>query len=309
MTNNREIKHFVSSEPVDFSIRQSHTKPESFWLSAWKNLRVNPFFIAPAIVIVLLVVIAVLPHLFTGTDPTSCFLENSNKGPEVGHIFGYDKQGCDIFSRVIFGARASLSVGVLATLFIVIIGGVIGSVCGFFGGVIDAILQRITDIFFAIPMILGAIVVLQMFRDKGTPLTVAFVLGIFGWTQIARITRGAVLSAKQSEFVTASVALGASRKNILIKHIIPNSIAPVIATATVSLGVFIVSEATLSFLGLGLGPTIISWGADISMAQTSIVSNPTALLYPSVALALTVLAFIMMGDAIKDAFDPKARQK
>jgi oligopeptide transport system permease protein len=309
MSDKLKIEHFVSTEPVDFSIRQTSKKSEGFWLAAWKNLRVNPFFIVSSLLIILLVLVAVFPGLFTKEDPSSCFLQFSNQGAIPGHIFGFDTQGCDIFSRVIYGARASLSVGVLATVFVVILGGIIGAISGFFGGILDATLQRITDIFFAIPLILGAIVVLQMFRDKGTAVTVAFVLGIFGWTQIARITRGAVISAKQSEFVQASTALGASKMQILVKHILPNAMGPVIATATVSLGVFIVSEATLSFLGLGLGPRVISWGADISSAQVSIVSNPSSLLYPSAALAIAVLAFIMLGDALKDALDPKARNK
>ena len=185
-----------------------------------------------------------------------------------------------------------MSVGILTTIAVVLIGGTIGALAGYFGGWFDALLSRITDVFFAIPLLLAAIVFMQM----------------FGWTSIARITRGSVLSAKNEEFVTAARATGASRARILLSHIIPNSMAPIIVYATVALGTFIVSEASLSFMGIGLPTSVVSWGADISSAQTSLRTNPMVLFYPGAALALTVLSFIMMGDAVREALDPKARK-
>ena len=201
-----------------------------------------------------------------------------------------------------------MSVGILTTLAVVLIGGTVGALAGYFGGWFDALLSRITDVFFAIPLLLAAIVFMQMFKGSRSIFMVVIVLSMFGWTSIARITRGSVLSAKNEEFVTAARATGASRARILLSHIIPNSMAPIIVYATVALGTFIVSEASLSFMGIGLPTSVVSWGADISSAQTSLRTNPMVLFYPASALAMTVLSFIMMGDAVREALDPKARK-
>ncbi|MDM8083155.1 ABC transporter permease [Cellulomonas cellasea] len=283
--------------------------PASLWVDAWHNLRRRPLFWISATLILLVVAVAAFPGLFTSTDPRFCELKNSLDGPSAGHPFGFDRQGCDIYARTIYGARASVLVGVLTTFVVVLVGGLIGAVAGFFGGWFDAVLSRVTDIFFAIPLVLAAIVVMQMFKESRNILTVVVVLGIFGWPQLARVMRGAVMSVKNADFVTAAKSLGASRVKTLLRHVIPNAAAPVIVYATVALGTFIVAEATLSFLGIGLPPEVTSWGADISKAQTSLRSQPSVLFYPAGALALTVLSFIMMGDAVRDALDPKARKR
>lgn len=283
--------------------------PSSMWGEAWRSLRRRPLFWVSAALITVAVLMAVFPQLFTSVDPRACTLSNSLGEPQPGHPFGFDRQGCDIYARTIYGARASVSVGILTTGLVVLIGTVVGSLAGFFGGFLDAILSRVTDVFFAIPLVLAAIVVMQMFRDHRTIITVVLVLGLFGWTSIARITRGAVMSVKNEEYITAARALGASRMKILSSHIMPNAAAPIIVYATVALGTFIVAEATLSFLGIGLPPTIVSWGGDISAAQASLRTAPMVLFYPAMALALTVLSFIMLGDVVRDALDPKARKR
>ena len=283
--------------------------PSSMWGEAWKRLRRRPLFWFAATIIFFAITISLFPSLFTSQDPRYCELSRSLGGPELwSHPFGFDKQGCDIYSRVIYGARASVSVGVLTTIAVVIIGGTIGAIAGYVGGWIDAVLSRITDVFFAIPLLLAAIVFMQMFKESRSIAMVVIVLSTFAWTSIARITRGSVMSAKNEEFVTAARATGASRGRILMSHIIPNSMAPIIVYATVALGTFIVSEASLSFMGIGLPTSVVSWGADISSAQTSLRTNPMVLFYPASALALTVLSFIMMGDAVREALDPKARK-
>ena len=283
--------------------------PSSMGGEAWKRLRRRPAFWFAATIILFAVMISVFPWLFTSQDPRYCVLSNSLGAPELwSHPFGFDKQGCDIYSRVIYGARASVSVGVLTTIAVVIIGGTIGAIAGYIGGWIDSLLSRITDVFFAIPLLLAAIVFMQMFKESRSIAMVVIVLSTFAWTSIARITRGSVMSAKNEEFVTAARATGASRGRILMSHIIPNSMAPIIVYATVALGTFIVSEASLSFMGIGLPPTIVSWGADISTAKDQLSDAPMVLFYPAAALALTVLSFIMMGDAVREALDPKARK-
>ncbi len=282
--------------------------PSSMWGEAWKQLRRRPVFWVSSLLILGALVLAAVPGLITSTDPVYCTLSNSYGPAAPGHPFGFDRQGCDIFARTVYGARASVSVGVLTTFIVVVIGSAMGALAGFFGGVFDALLSRVTDIFFAIPFVLAAIVVMQMFKNDRSIMTVVLVLALFGWPQIARITRGSVMSTKNEDFVTASRALGSGRLAMLMRHVMPNAAAPIIVTATVQLGTFIVSEATLSFLGIGLPPSIVSWGADIASAQTALRSAPSVLLYPAGALALTVLGFIMLGDVVRDALDPKARK-
>ena len=283
--------------------------PSSVWGEAWKQLRRRPLFWVAATIIVIAVLMALVPQLFTSQDPAYCTLENSIKGPTKGHIFGFDKQGCDLYSRIIYGARASIAVGIFSTLTATVIGVIFGSLAGYFGGILDAILSRIVDIFFAIPMVLAAIVIMQMFKEHRSIWMVVIVLGIFGWTQIARISRGAVLSIKNEEYVTAARTLGVSDIKILLRHILPNAAAPVIVYATVALGTFIVAEATLSFMGIGLPSSIVSWGGDISTAQAQLRVAPMVLFLPSIALAMTVLSFIMMGDVVRDALDPNQRKQ
>ena len=279
----------------------------SMWSDAWRTLRRNPLFIISAILIVFIIFVALFPGVFTKTDPNYCTLDDSLEPARPGHPFGFDMQGCDVYARVVYGTRTSLSVGILSTLIVVAVGTLIGAIAGFCGGWIDAVLSRIVDISMAIPMLLGAIVVLQMFRTVTSIWKVVLVLALFGWVSTARIARGAVLSSKNLEFNTASTALGSTPMRNLFRHILPNSLAPIIVIATTSLGSYIVSEATLSFLGIGLPSTTVSWGGDISNAQSILRTDPMVLFYPSVALAVTVLAFIMMGDAVKDALDPKSR--
>lgn len=283
--------------------------PQSQWGEAWKSLRKRPLFWISGVLILVACLMAAFPGLFTNVDPRYCELSKSLAGPESGHPFGFNRQGCDIYARVIYGARASVLVGIFATLFVTVLGTAIGAIAGYVGGWIDSVISRIIDVFFAVPLLLAAIVFMQMFRDSRSIWSVVFVLGIFGWVSIARITRGTVMSTKQEEYVTASKSLGASSSKILFKHILPNSTAPIIVYATVSLGVFIVAEASLSFLGIGLPSNVVSWGGDISAAQDSLRVRPSILFYPAGGLVLTVLGFILMGDVVRDALDPKARKR
>ncbi|GAB7190283.1 ABC transporter permease [Kineococcus sp. NUM-3379] len=282
--------------------------PTSLWADAWRRLRRRPLFLVSSALIVVIVAVALFPGLFTSTEPRVCDLANSLADPRAGHPFGFTQQGCDIYSRVVHGARASVLVGVLSTLGVVVIGGIVGALAGFYGGLIDSVLSRVADVFFAVPLILGAIVLMQAFPDR-TSSTVALALVVFAWPQVARIMRGAVLEVRQSEFITASRALGSSKLSTLVRHAVPNALGPVIVMATILLGVFIATEAALSFLGIGLPPTVVSWGGDISTARVQLRSNPQILMYPAAALSLTVLSFIMLGDAVRDALDPKGRTR
>jgi oligopeptide transport system permease protein len=208
----------------------------------------------------------------------------------------------------VYGARASIAVGVGTTAAVVAIGATLGALAGFYGGWLDAIVSRITDIFFGIPLLLAAIVLGQVVHER-TVWTVIAVLTVFGWPQVARITRGAVLAGRDADYVLAAKALGVSRFGTLVRHVVPNALGPVIVVATISLGIFIVTEATLSYLGVGLPSSTVSWGGDINVAQSRLRSGSPLLFYPAGALAITVLAFTMMGDALRDALDPSARTR
>jgi oligopeptide transport system permease protein len=177
-------------------------------------------------------------------------------------------------------------------------------IAGYFGGVVDSILSRLTDVFFGIPFLLGTMVFLNSFAERTTWIVIG-ALGFFGWTQISRVMRGAVITTKQSDYVQAAKALGASTPRIMFRHILPNTLAPVIVVATISLGVYIAAEATLSYLGLGLSG--VSWGNDISDGGNQIRVAQWIMLYPSIMLSITVLAFIMLGEAVRNALDPKMR--
>ena len=289
--------------------RQPDSTPRSLWGEAWHNLVRNPVFVISALLIVAILVVAAFPSLFTSLDPSRGDLSASNLPPGEGHLFGTTQQGYDVFARTIYGTRTSVLVGFLTMLLSSLIGCVMGMIAGYLGGWVDEVMSRVTDVFFALPLVLGAIVIGNRFADGMNIWIVVLVLSVFGWTSVARIARSAVISVKNQDFITASTALGASSFTNLMKHVVPNAIAPVIVTATVNMGVFIVAEATLSFLGVGLPPSAVSWGGDISSARDYLRTNPMTLFYPSLALAITVLSFIMLGDAVRDALDPKSKKR
>ncbi|WP_156725890.1 ABC transporter permease [Streptomyces apocyni] len=281
-------------------------KPRSLWSDAWHQLRRSPIFIVSGLLILFLVIIAIWPQLIASRDPLFCQLSKSQQGMQPGHPFGFDTQGCDVYTRTVYGARASITVGVCATLGAALLGSLLGGFAGFFGGVWDAVLSRIADVFFGIPVVLGGLVFLSVVTSSTVWPVVGFIV-LLGWPQIARIARGSVITAKQNDYVQAARALGAGSGRMLLRHVAPNAVAPVIVVATIALGTYISLEATLSFLGVGLRPPTVSWGIDISNAAPQIRNAPHMLLYPAGALSITVLAFIMLGDAVRDALDPKLR--
>ncbi|OON81330.1 ABC transporter permease [Streptomyces tsukubensis] len=302
----------VSQDMTAISAGAVTGKPRSLWGDAWRDLRRNPLFVISAVLIVFLVIVSIAPGLFTGTDPGSGDLTNHFlQAPHLDHFFqadwfGYDKQGRSIYARVVYGARNSILVGLGVTILVTVFGGLLGMLSGYFGGFWDSLISRLTDVFFGIPFLLGAMVILNAFSDH-TVWVVMGSLAFLGWTQITRVMRGAVITTKHADYVVAARALGAGTRRILFRHILPNALAPVIVVATISLGTYIVAESTLSFLGLGLADGTISWGGDISRATDSIRNNPHVLIFPAGMLSITVLAFIMLGDAVREALDPKLR--
>lgn len=277
-----------------------------FWHETWRRLHRRPKFIAAALLIAFIVAVAMFPALFTAADPAYADPSQSLLSPSRAHWFGTDLQGHDVYARTVYGARASVAVGVGAAAIVFLVGGALGALAGFYGGWIDAVVSRVTDVFFGLPLLLAAIVLMQVLHHR-TVWTVIAILALFGWPQVARIARGAVLAVRASDYVLAAKALGMSRFQILLRHALPNALGPVIAVATIALGLFIVTEATLSYLGVGLPTSVVSWGGDINLAQTRLRAGSPILFYPAGALAMTVLAFMMMGDALRDALDPASR--
>ncbi|ASW92758.1 peptide ABC transporter permease [Mycobacterium marseillense] len=258
------------------------------------------------LLIAFVVAVALFPALFTTVDPTYADPSQSLLPASRAHWFGTDLQGHDVYARTVYGARASVTVGLGAAAIVFVVGGALGALAGFYGGWIDAVVSRVTDVFFGLPLLLAAVVLMQVLHHR-TVWTVIAILALFGWPQVARIARGAVLAVRGSDYVLAAKALGMSRFQILLRHALPNALGPVIAVATIALGLFIVTEATLSYLGVGLPTSVVSWGGDINLAQARLRAGSPILFYPAGALALTVLAFMMMGDALRDALDPASR--
>lgn len=277
---------------------------------AWKDLRRNPVFLLAGGVVVLMVLVAAFPEVFAGWfghgNPMVCDLGNSQAGPRAGHPFGFDVQGCDLYANVIYGARSSISIGLLVTLTSVVFSAIVGSVAAYYGGWVDTIISRLTDVFFAFPFILGALVILTVIPNRNV-LTVSGILALFNWPPFTRLMRSTVLATKELDYVVAAKAMGANDRRVILRHIIPNAIGPMLVIATISVGGVIVAEATLTFLGIGLQPPAISWGLELSVAQSYFQTAPHLLLFPAAFLTATVLAFIALGDAVRDALDPRLR--
>ncbi|GAE70016.1 dipeptide transport system permease protein DppC [Cutibacterium acnes JCM 18909] len=231
-----------------------NSKPRSVWNDAWDSLERNPLFWISVTLIVVFLVMAAVPAIFTSKDPTDCNLSAARHIPSAVHWFGTDIQGCDVYSRTVYGARSSILVGVLATLGTTILGAFIGLVAGFRGGWLDTLLSRTGDVFYAIPLLLGGIIILYTFpNEPGTPylvmvLKVVGAIIILGWPSIARLMRSSVLQVLPHDYVQAARALGASSWRIIRSHILPNAVTPVIVVATINLGAYIAIEATLSYL-------------------------------------------------------------
>jgi oligopeptide transport system permease protein len=306
----QDVAQYVTAPEHEMGKRD---KPRSLASDAWHDLRRRPLFLIASGIILFLVVMAIFPELFTSVDPSDKDLERSRLGPSAEAWFGYDLQGQDIFARVIYGTRWTLMVGVLASALTVLIGATAGIVAGFVGGWIDNLLSRVGEIFFGLPFVLGGIVVISAFRSGGVDSAGAIVgmvvltISLLTWPIPMRIMRAATLSAKQQDYVKAARALGASASRIIFRHILPNSVAPVLVYATIALGAFIGAEATLSFLGIGLRDPAVSWGVMIADARDEVRIAPHQMLFPAGFLTVTVLAFVMLGDAVRDAFDPKLK--
>ncbi|MDR1387184.1 MAG: ABC transporter permease [Propionibacteriaceae bacterium] len=279
-------------------------RSRGIWGEAWRRLKRNPGFWFSAVLTAFILLVAAWPQLFRDRDPRRCILADSQAPMSAEFPLGADFQGCDILTTIVYGARASVSVGLLAAFGVTLVGTILGVVAGYFGGKVDAVISRLTDIFFAIPLLLGAIVAGQVVAQRSV-LTLTAILMVFGWTSTARIARSATIEVTTKDFVAATRTLGASRPRILLTHILPNILAPIIVVVTMAVGGLIAAEASLSYLGIGLPPDVPSWGRAISDGRTVLKVNPGILLWPAGALTLTVFNFLVLGDVVRSTFGAK----
>ncbi len=303
-----------SSIEPDAAGRRKKEKPRGLLGDAWLDLRRKPLFWASSTLILFFVLMAAMPWLFTSVDATDGVLARSRVAPSGDAWFGYDVQGRDVYARVIYGARASIIVALASTLGTVLFGGMMGVLAGYRGGWLDGVVSRIGEVFSGIPFVLGAIVILFTFNGPGTtrgPWAIMFIvvasLVVLTWPVSMRIMRSSVLAVRDADYIVAARAMGAGPGRIIFKHLIPNCLAPLLVYSTILIGAFIGAEATLSFLGVGLRTPVVSWGIMISEAQNYIRVSPFLLLFPAAFLVAAVLAFVMLGEAVREALDPKLR--
>ncbi|WP_347350578.1 ABC transporter permease [Intrasporangium sp.] len=276
---------------------------EALLLSSWRR----PFLAMALLIIAVVSVMAIAPTLFTSIDPRDCDLSMSRLGPGPGHPFGFDMQGCDYYSNIVYGARTSMLVGVLVAGLTFVIALVAGSLAGYYGGITDTVISRAADIVLGVPVTIASLVILYQFKSRGVG-TIVFVLVLFTWAGTMRYLRSTVLQVKQLEYVQAARILGVGRLQNLRRHVLPNAITPLIVMSTLSVGAGMTAEAGFSILGVGIKLPAFSWGLQIAAASSD--GNwqiaPLLMLFPALMLALTTLAFVVLGENLRDALDPRS---
>ncbi|GLZ59327.1 ABC transporter permease [Micromonospora parva] len=303
-----------SAAPATAGQPQSNEKPRGLLADAWRDLRRKPLFWISATLILIFLLMAAFPSLFAPGDAVNGSLSRSLDKPSANGWFGYDVQGRDVYARVIYGARASVVVAVLSVLGTLLIGGTMGIISGYRGGWVDALLSRIADVFFGLPFVLGAIVILTTFNGSGSGNSKAQIMGlviasliVLSWPVVMRLMRSSVLATKEADYIVAARALGAGTGRIILKHLLPNCLAPLLVYGTIMVGSFIGAEATLSFLGVGLKSPVVSWGIMISDGQQFVRVAPGLVFFPAAFLVTAVLSFVMLGESVREALDPKLR--
>jgi oligopeptide transport system permease protein len=281
------------------------------WSDAWMRFRRNRLAVGSLAFVLLLIITAVLAPLLQRVgliqDPIAQDVVNSYASPFTHHhLFGSDELGRDVLSKVIFGSQVSLAIGLLVQAIVLVIGGTIGLVAGYFGGWIDNALMRFTDIMYAFPDLLFVLIIVAALGPTFVNIFVA--IGLVSWVGLARLVRGQVLSIKEKEYVEAAHAAGSPPVKIILRHLMPNSLGPVIVSLTFGIPAAIFTEAVLDFLGVGLRPPQPSWGTMVFEGYAAVDSYPFLVLIPCAALSLTMLAFNFIGDGLRDALDPRMRR-
>jgi peptide/nickel transport system permease protein len=300
-----EIENAVASSPSE----EFTDKPESIWRSMWDSLKQNRAAMVSLAFILLLVAIAVITSVFPQVLPHNPYEQSLTKTllpPNSEYWFGTDQLGRDIFSRILIGTRVSLAVGVIAVAILLTFGIIFGSIAGYFGGKVDTVIMRIMDIMLSIPSILLAIAFMAALGQGIDKAVIA--ISLVAIPEYARIVRGEILSVKENDYVQAAKVVGNKDGRIIFHHIIPNVLSSIIVRATLGISSAILDASALGFLGLGVQPPQAEWGDMLGRARNYIFQAPYTLIFPGLAISLTVLAFNLLGDGLRDALDPKSRQ-
>ncbi|WP_329197976.1 MULTISPECIES: ABC transporter permease [unclassified Streptomyces] len=278
-------------------------------VTQWGEIRhrflANKLAVVGLVLVALLFLVAIFAPLLSPHDPYAQDLTNTLQGPGGDHLLGTDALGRDQLSRILYGSRIAVVVGLASIFLACVIGIVVGALAGYFGRGTDSVLMRIADVFFAFPLLIGAIVIIIVMGRGVTPVIIS--LAVFSWPTVSRLLRSSILSVREADYVLAARALGANTRRIILRHILPNSIAAVMAYAAFNVGGAIVAEASLSFLGVGVSPEVPEWGNMLAAAKDFMGVKDYLWTYPSIAIVLTVLGFVFVGDGLRDALDPKLR--
>ncbi|MBM6689592.1 ABC transporter permease [Fusobacterium mortiferum] len=283
-------------------------KKRSQWLEVWRRLKRNKMAVLGLVILIILVLLAVFANVIANYDNVVIKQNLSQRlqAPSAAHWLGTDEFGRDIFARLVHGTRVSLQVGIIAVGISIVIGGILGAIAGYYGGKLDNIIMRIMDIFLAVPSILLAIAIVSALGPSILNLMLA--ISISSVPSYARIVRASVLSIRDQEFIEAAKAIGASNTRIIFRHIIPNSLAPVIVQATLGVASAILSTAGLSFIGLGIQPPAPEWGSMLSGGRQYLRYAWWVTTFPGVAIMITILSLNLLGDGLRDALDPRLKQ-
>jgi len=313
VTSKTESMLLKSSKPAELPLVDAQTlryKQQSMRQIIWKRFRRHPAAIISS-TILLIIIISVILVSFSPYDPTESSIMERLQPPSLQHPMGTDQLGRDLMTRVLYGGRISLSVALMVVLITLIVGMPIGAISGYFGGTIDNVLMRITDIALTLPTLLILILLSAILREVDVPylkgnsvLTIAAVIGLLSWMTVSRLLRGSFLTLREMEFVVAARSIGATNIIIITRHIMPNAISPIIVQSTLAIGYAIMLESGLSFLGFGIQPPTPSWGNLLGNAQQHMTEYPWLAIFPGLMIFLAVISINYIGDALRDAFDP-----
>ena len=279
----------------------------SYWADAWRRFRENKIALVALIILVIMVIMVIIGPGISGYNFEQMNTDEINQLPSAEHWFGTDDLGRDLFARVFQGGRVSLTIGIVGAVVASVVGSIYGGIASYFGGIVDDIMMRIVEVLLSIPYLL-TVILISVVTDSKSIGTMMLALVLTGWCGIARLVRGQMLQLKSQEYILAANALGVSPIKTIMRHMIPNTLGMIIVAITFDIPGYIVSEAFLSYVGLGVQPPDTSWGALASAAQQNFMFYPYQLFFPSLMIALTMLGFTLLGDGLRDALDPKLRK-
>jgi peptide/nickel transport system permease protein len=291
------------------------SQPRTLIQTAWRQFKRDKIALLGTIILLLIIIAVIVGPWIYGIRPTEIDFVNSLSPPSWKHLLGTNDLGQDQLARLLIGGRVSLTVGVAAMVVAILLGTLVGAIAGFYGGIIDSLLMRLTDLFISLPQLPVLLLVIYLFREPikqiagpetGVFLLIIIVVGGLNWMSVARLVRGSFLTTKERDFITAAKAIGASSQRLIWVHILPNVLSPVIVSATLAVGTAIITESTLSFLGLGFPPDVPTWGRMLYDAQNYLETAPYLALFPGLAIFLTVLSINAVGDGLRDALDPQS---